>query len=160
MIVLLQPQKESRLPNIVRRQLSEGCQCRDGLPGPRGPEGRKGEQGLPGQKGDLGETGPRGPVGMWTNKISFVVYNSVNATCMYTKGSSFYQVKCFYGRWPGLSRNERESRRKRQSRLAQISYNVKLKLCIHYIGDQGFPGSRGVMGYKGSKGKVFNISGQ
>ena len=67
MIVLLQPQKESRIHSAVRRQLTDGCQCKDGLPGPRGPEGRKGEQGLPGQagqKGDIGEVGPRGPVGM------------------------------------------------------------------------------------------------
>lgn len=64
LIVLLQSQDESRIQNVVRRQTSDGCQCKDGLPGPRGPEGRKGEQGTPGQKGNLGEIGPRGLVGM------------------------------------------------------------------------------------------------
>ena len=66
--VFFQLYKNGGIPhNVARRQLSNGCQCKDGEPGPRGPEGRKGDQGLPGQageKGSIGDIGPRGAPGM------------------------------------------------------------------------------------------------
>jgi len=57
---------------ITKRQLQNGCGCKNGVPGPRGPpglkggigkEGRKGDVGHPGPRGDFGDRGPRGLIG-------------------------------------------------------------------------------------------------